>query len=650
MSGNPHNGAQRASRQAAGGSLLGPPPRTNRHRNAIIAVQVVLGAALILSGLFVTPSLDRAEAATRPVLVSVETLRTKPMSGAAWNGLKAVADQSVGTLTLSDQDENSDITVLAKALVYARTGTAAYRSAVVAALKAAVGTESGGRTLALGRNLPSIVIAADLVSLRTADAAFDTDRFRPWLRSLLTKVLDEQTLVSTHELRPNNWGAHAGAARVAVAAYLGDATQLARAAKVFQGWVGSRTAYAGFRFGDDLSWHCDPTKPVGINPACTKNGVDIGGAIPDDMRRGGSFRWPPPATNYAWENLQGSLLQAELLRAAGYDTFNWQNKALLRAVRFLYDRAKWPATGDDEWQTWLIDARYGTSYKLAPPIRFGKNFGFTDWIYGPSSSGSPTPATTPAPTATPRATPAPTPKPSPTPTPKPSPTPTPVSGTATVGTTAPVTRLLAASSFKAGTVPVLTTWSLKGDKTTLARYQVQRSIDGGSWADVGLLAATTAKATFPTTPGREYRFRARAIDKAGRASAWVSGEPITTRAAQETASGTGYGGSWVNASHVEYLGGVARASKANGSQVTFSFNGPGVAWVGPTGPTRGKAYVYLDGTLLITVDTYSSSFRARRVLQTIFTSDRSHTITVRVLGTSGRPWVAADAFFVLERD
>ncbi|HET9457351.1 MAG TPA: alginate lyase family protein, partial [Candidatus Limnocylindrales bacterium] len=632
MSGNPHDGAQRASHPAAGGSLLGP-PRTNRHSNAIIAVQLVLAAALILSGLFVTPSLDRAEAATRPVLVSVETLRTKPTSGAAWNGLKAVADQSVGTLTLSDQDENSDITVLAKALVYARTGTASYRSAVVAALKAAVGTESGGRTLALGRNLPSIVIAADLVSLRTADAAFDTDRFRPWLRSLLTKVLDEQTLISTHERRPNNWGTHAGAARVAVAAYLGDTTQLARAAQVFQGWVGARSSYAGFKFGDDLSWHCDPTKPVGINPACTKSGVDIGGAIPDDMRRGGSFRWPPPETGYAWESLQGALLQAELLRAAGYDSFNWQNKAILRAVRFLYDRAKWPPTGDDEWQTWLIDARYGTSYRLAPPVRFGKNFGFTDWIYGPSTSGSPTPAPTPAPTATPRA--------SPTPTPQPTPTPAPVSGTATVGTTEPVARLHAASSFKAGTVPVLTTWGVTGDKSTLLRYQVQRSIDGGSWADVAPLSATTAKATLPTTPGREYRFRARAIDKAGRASAWATSQPITTRATQETGAGTGYGGSWVNASHVEYLGGVARASKVKGSQVTFSFNGPSVAWVGPTGPTRGKAYVYLDGTLIITVDTYSSSFRARRVLQTIFTSDRSHTITVRVLGTSGRPWIAA---------
>jgi hypothetical protein len=629
MSGIPPNGAQRASRQAAGGVTLGL-PRRNRHRSVIVVGQIILVTALIFSQLFVDPGLDSAEAATRPVLVSAATLKTKPMSGAAWRGLKAVADQAVGTLTLSNQDENSDITVLAKALVYARTGTVRYRTAVIAALKAAKGTEVGGRTLALGRNLPSLVIAADLISLKTADPAYD-QKFRPWLRSLLTKVLDEQTLVMTHEKRPNNWGTHAGAARVAIAAYLGDTTQMARAAKVFRGFVGSRVTYAGFNFGDDLTWQCSPTRPVGINPAgCTKAGVNIDGVIPDDMRRGGSFRWPPSGTGYPWESLQGALLQAELLRVAGYDSWNWENKALLRAVRFLYNRAKWPATADDEWQTWLLDARYGTSYKLSPPVRFGKNFGFTDWIYGPNAGGGTPPA------------------PAPTPTPSPTPIPTPVSGTATVGTTGPSTRIPGGLSFAAGTVPLVTAWKLTGDATTLALYQLQQSIDGGSWTNVKLASATSTSAIVAVAPGRDYRYRTRAFDKLSRASAWVRGPTLTATVAQETAAD--YTGTWVTAGHSDYLGGKARASQTKGSEVTFTFNGPSFGLVGPTGPTRGKADVYLDGERLITIDTYSSSFRARRILQTIFTSDRSHTVTVRVLGTSGRPWVAVDAFFVMQRE
>ena len=76
--------------------------------------------------------------------------------------------------------------------------------------------------------------------------------FRDWLRQCLTVVLDGRTLISTHEERPNNWGTAAGASRMAVALYLGDTTQLERCAQVFHGWLGDRSAYAGFDFGDEL--------------------------------------------------------------------------------------------------------------------------------------------------------------------------------------------------------------------------------------------------------------------------------------------------------------------------------------------------------------------------------------------------------------
>jgi hypothetical protein len=246
-----------------------------------------------------------------------------------------------------------------------------------------VNTEDGGRTLALGRNLPAYVLAADLISLRTADPAFDQTVFRPWLRSLLTETLDGKTLRSTHEERPNNWGTHAGAARAAIAGYLGDAAEMARVAQVFRGWLGDRTAYAGFSFGD-LSWQCDASKPVAINPtSCMKGGIVIDGSLPDEMRRGGTFQWPPVFTGYAWEALQGAVLQAELLRHAGYDSWNWSDRALLRATRFLYGKTGWAAEGDDEWQPWLIDRRYGTAYRSATPAQVGKNFGYTDWLYAP---------------------------------------------------------------------------------------------------------------------------------------------------------------------------------------------------------------------------------------------------------------------------
>lgn len=316
------------------------------------------------------------------LLLTPAEIKRLPASGAAWEWVVEVAGRSA-TPKLSAQDSEADIVVFARALVFVRTGDKAIRTSVVKALKAVVGTEKGGRTLALGRNLPGFVLAADLIDLRSADPAFDKKVFRPWLRSLFTKVLDGATLVSTAEGRPNNWGTHAGAARVAVARYLGDTKQLARQAKVFRGWLGDRSAYAGFTYGD-LSWQCDPAKPVGINPVgCTRDGHSLDGVQPDDQRRGGDFTWPPPKENYAWEALQGAVLQAELLYQAGYAAWSWEDKALLRAVTWLVEEANYPAKGDDRWQPWLIDARYRTSFHGSVAKNYGKNFAFTEWLYAP---------------------------------------------------------------------------------------------------------------------------------------------------------------------------------------------------------------------------------------------------------------------------
>lgn len=636
MSGNPQNGAQRASNPAAGDVV---PRRSFVDQKGRLIFIAELAVMAMLVGLLpnLPPGPRSANAAGGPVLVSVDTLRTRPTSGAAWVGLKAIADLPVGTVSIADQASDADIRILAKGLVFARLGTESYRQAVIASLKSAIGTEQGGRTLALGRNMPGLVIAADLVSLRTADPAFDTGQFRPWLRSLLTETLDGRTLTSTHEDRPNNWGTHAGAARVAIAAYLGDTAVLARAAQVFHGFLGSRAAYAGFSWGD-LSWQCDPSNPVGINPAgCTKSGVVIDGVIPDDMRRGGVFQWPPASTDYPWENLQGALLQAELLRAAGYDTWNWENRALLRAARFLYDRATWPAVGDDGWQTWLLDARYGTSFRVGSPVRYGKNFGFTDWIYG-SSTGAAGPPPLPGPT--------PTPKPTPKPPGAPAPTPAPVAGSAVLSASVPATNLALATRLSLTTVPVRVAWSLVGDPAKLTRYDVQRSVDGGAYQRVVIASATTNRLVVGLPPGHSYRFRVRAVDRAGRVSAWAAGSD-TVLARRQQGAGRYAGAGWLNAGSAVYLGGSAKASRSAKAVVTFAFSGTSVAWIGPVGPTRGRASVYLDGRLVTTVNLYRSTFQARQVLYAARVAAGSHALTIRVAGTARHPWVAVDAFEVL---
>ncbi|HEY3189569.1 MAG TPA: hypothetical protein VGJ70_18925, partial [Solirubrobacteraceae bacterium] len=262
-------------------------------------------------------------------------------------------------------------------------GTPAYGEKARAGIAAAIGTEAGGRTLALGRNLPPYVIAADLIGLGSWDGALDA-RFHAWLAGVRTEVLSGDTLISTHDLRPNNWGTMAGAARIAADAYLGDTADLQRAATVFRGWLGDRGAYAGFKFGD-LSFQADASRPVGINPAgAVKDGVSIDGALPDDMRRGCSFTPTPCFTDYAWEGLQGAVVQAELLWRRGYDAWGWSDRALLRAARYLQGLdaqfGGWWAKSDDTWQPWLLNRAYGTSLPTQA-ARSGKLMGFTDWTH-----------------------------------------------------------------------------------------------------------------------------------------------------------------------------------------------------------------------------------------------------------------------------
>ena len=114
---------------------------------------------------------------------------------------------------------------------------------------------------------------------------------------------------------------------------------------------------------------------------------------------------------------------------------------------------------------------------------------------------------------------------------------------------------------------------------------------------------------------------------------------------QESSLRVGYKGTWRLAYHKSYLGGKAKSTDLAGARAAFKFKGNGIAWVGPMGPTRGKAKVYIDGTLVTTVDTWAASFRPTRVLfQRTWKSIGWHTISLVTSGTAGRPTVALDAF------
>ena len=372
----------------------------NSHPPKFFPLVLVLGICLLVSpnASFAQSGIPSVTLPVKPgVWLSSAEIAALPASGAAWDAIVSEASQICGTPNLEDQEDMANVCVLAKALVFARTGQTSYRSSVASALDSIVNMGTyNGRALALGRELGTYAVAADLIDLKNYNPSLDS-AFRAKLRELRTTYTNSgpSDLIDCHEDRPNNWGTHCGASRVAVARYLGDTADLQRAAQVFKGYLGDRSSYAGFRYGE-TSWQCSPGSPVGINPAgCTKSGHNIDGVLPDDQRRAGTFTWPPPKENYVWEGLQGALMQAVILHRAGYDVFNWEDKALYRALVWLHGQANFPAAGDDTWSPHIVNYFYAAAGFPAPiPTRPGKNMGYTDWTNKGKLSTAPPPVLT----------------------------------------------------------------------------------------------------------------------------------------------------------------------------------------------------------------------------------------------------------------
>ena len=361
------------------------PPRT-KLTAALLALAFLIPIAVSAP----TP----ADAATDYILMSRSALMARPVSGTPWRNLKAIAGESLGTPNLCYQNSRHHLRTLAAALVYARTGIASYGIKARNGVMAAITTQRVGcnnATLALGRQLMAYVLAADFADLSgTRDATF-----RTWLSGIRTKIIGGHSkwhsLYRTHIRSANNWGAYAGASRIAASLYLGDTADVARAARITQGFLGNRTAH---RFWSILSpqaksWSCAPSNYTPVNGWCRRGGILVDGAVVMDVGRGGYRRWPPGDTgvDYQLESIQGMGMQVELLFKNGYaSAWKWSSSALKRMAKFV-NRSKaaggtgWNETQASRQMPWLLDRRLG----MTIPRRYsgmGRSIGFTDWLYG----------------------------------------------------------------------------------------------------------------------------------------------------------------------------------------------------------------------------------------------------------------------------
>lgn len=321
------------------------------------------------------------------VWISVAEIAARPMSGDGWKALLSAASQATRTgANVADQDSDHDVATLAAAIVAVRTALPGDRARAVAALEGAVGTERGARWLAIGRNLASYVIAADLLGVRSGPV-------HTWLVSFQTMKLAHNTNGSPVTMRQSAWSsgsnasAQEGFAHAALAAYLGDASELAWSWDGFRRYAGDRTSPHNIRSNDD-SWQQVPLDPVGIqNAGASSSGIRLDGAISNDMSRGGALADPPGYTSYPWVGLEGAVPAAVILARAGFPSWDVASEALRRAAEYLHGLRV--STGNPDWYDdrraayvkHLLNRAYGLSYPARLPAGIGRTTGFTDWTH-----------------------------------------------------------------------------------------------------------------------------------------------------------------------------------------------------------------------------------------------------------------------------
>jgi hypothetical protein len=239
-----------------------------------------------------------------------------------------------------------------------------------------------------------------------------------WLSNIRTKRVGTHgawtSLTQCHEDTDNNWGTFSGSARIAVALYLGDTADVARASAVHRRWLGDRSQFELFPRCSSTSDSWDPTyvslepeygtymqqtpsikynNRVAINPPNCVGGEAYDGMVVMDMARssgpydGRYGGYDSTGTGYSWGVLQGVYLSSLLLERGGYPAaFSWSSQALRRAVAWLDRAGEVPRRGSrhGDFVLHLADSRYGTKYGTVP-VAYGRCFGYTDWPFSSSS-------------------------------------------------------------------------------------------------------------------------------------------------------------------------------------------------------------------------------------------------------------------------
>lgn len=127
--------------------------------------------------------------------------------------------------------------------------------------------------------------------------------------------------------------------------------------------------------------------------------------------------------------------------------------------------------------------------------------------------------------------------------------------------------------------------------------------------------------------------------------------PPSAQRVEESDSSVVFSAGWIADSSRTWSGGTAAFAMLPGAQLTFTFTGTSVAWIGARATGTGIARVSVDGVFIAEVDTYSKTEEIRVSMFGISgLAGGSHTLTIEATGrmnpAANGALLVADAFDV----
>jgi hypothetical protein len=460
-------------------------------------------------------------------------------------------------------------------------------------------TDNGGchTSLIIGRAGAGFAFGADLIAGSEYWTAEDRGDLQAWMRNVLLPA-------ASHRI--NNWGDAGTFLRVVAADYAGDQREFDLAIDKWRSLI-------------DL--------------------IEPDGRIPEETRRGAA------GISYTQEALQYKVAVARIAERRGIDLWDYVGaqggslrKAIDRLAYYWHRPDEWPdyvgptvpSTGplweiayahwqDERWLGILLDGRpYGDRGHSA--IRWTT---LTNGIpVVPLVAGAPSgsPGTTPGPTPT-------------------------VAPSAPQVSAPPIAGLaVTLGSFLANPLPVAIQWEAPG--VAGASVELQRSIAGGDWSALKIGSnGHSASDSLPLSRVTAYRVRAVV---AGIAGPWTTLDDVSVEHIEATSRTVDLSGAWTRVGFSGYSGGSALSTDARGAKLVWRGTTQSIAIVGPTGPTRGRMLVDVDGAREDDIDLRSSHFRPRNVLFTMSWDVAGvHELEIEARPSSSRRTVAVDDIVML---